>query len=81
MANAYRIEDTHYRAHSSKPLGGRGSSLLSRLGVWLLLSVIAAVIVIAGLYFTPLPRTLMIRPGEPGPTMTFPRAQPHIRNL
>jgi hypothetical protein len=81
MANTYRIEDTHYRSRSSKPGAGRGSSLLSRLGVWLLLSVIAAVVVVAGLYFTPLPRSLTIKPGEPQPMIAIPHAQPPIRNL
>lgn len=81
MANTYRIEDTHYRAPPSRPQSGRSASLLARLGVWLLMSVIAAVIVMAGLYFAPIPHSLMIKPGEPQPTIAFPQARPPIRNL
>jgi hypothetical protein len=81
MTNTYRIEDTHYRARPSNPQSGRGSSLLSRLGVWLLMSVMASAVFVAGLYFTPLPRSLTIKPGEPQSEIAFPQARPPVRNF
>ncbi|HZC15514.1 MAG TPA: hypothetical protein VE309_02020 [Caulobacteraceae bacterium] len=75
MANTRQIEVTHYRADPGEPPIGGGNRLLSRLGVWLIMAVIVAAIVSAGVYFSPRPHPTLIKPGQPQQTIPLPHAQ------
>ncbi|HZC15517.1 MAG TPA: hypothetical protein VE309_02035 [Caulobacteraceae bacterium] len=75
LANIKQVRETHYKADPSEPPMGAGGRLLSDLGVWLIVAVIAAVIVAAVIYFAPRQPATAIKPGQLQETIQLPHAE------
>jgi hypothetical protein len=75
LANTNQVQETHYKADPTAPPMGVVSRLLSEFGVWLIIAVIAAAIVVAVVYFAPRQNTMALRPGQPQTTIPLPHAE------
>lgn len=75
LANTERVEEIHYKADPTDPPMGFAARLLSDLGVWLIVAVIAAAIVAAVIYFAPRQHATAIKPGQGQATLPLPHAE------